>query len=359
MAALDSIEVWGYKSIQHMRLDLGPLNVLIGANGAGKSNVISLFTFLNELLEQRLNVYVGRMGGASQVLHHGPKTTAQLRIDLRFGQNGYSAKLLPTATDRFIFQSEEGQYFGSGHDRAFTEPLGTGHNESRLRERTDKPVIDYVVRSIASWRLFHFHDTSDTAVLKRPGPIHDNQTLRPDASNLAAFLYRLQRTHTDHYHTIRDTLRQIAPFFADFSLRPDPLNPEMIRLEWQDRSSDAYFSAASLSDGTLRFICLATLLLQPTLPTTIVIDEPELGLHPAAIGVLAGLLESAATQTQVIVATQSVSLISQFAPETLVVIDRENGHSTVQRITDAQLNGWLEDYSLGEIWEKNLIGGRP
>jgi len=176
---------------------------------------------------------------------------------------------------------------------------------------------------------------------------------------LAAFLYLLQETQPDYYRQIVETVRLVAPFFNDFVLRPNPFNEDKIQLEWQEKGSDGPFSANYLSDGTLRFICLATLLQQPNLPTTILIDEPELGLHPYAIVVLANMLRSAATQTQVIISTQSVPLVNQFTPEDIIVVDRQDGQSTFERRSTANLEAWLDDYGVGDLWEKNLLGGRP
>src|SRR2546427_3037694 len=158
---------------------------------------------------------------------------------------------------------------------------------------------------------------------------------------------------------MRETITQVAPFFNDFALRPDPTPKESIRLEWREKGSDFPFRAAHLSDGTLRFICLATLLLQPTPPSTVLIDEPELGLHPYAITVLASLLKSASTKTQVIVSTQSVPLVNQLQPEDILVVDRAQGQSTFRHLGSEELKDWLEDYGLGDLWEKNLFGGRP
>ncbi|HEX3051727.1 MAG TPA: AAA family ATPase, partial [Aggregatilineaceae bacterium] len=210
-----------------------------------------------------------------------------------------------------------------------------------------------------SWKLYQFHDTSESARVKQTGEIGDNAFLRPDAGNLAAFLFMLQEAHPEDYSRIVKAIQMVAPFFDDFNLRPSPLNPNKIQLEWREKGSDDYFNASMLSDGTLRFMCMATLLLQPNLPSTILIDEPELGLHPYAITLLTGLLRSAAAQTQVIVATQSVPLVNQFTPEDIVVVDRLAGQSTFRRLEAAEIENWMDEYGLGDLWEKNVIGGRP
>ncbi len=362
MSSLDHIEIKGFKSIREMDLELRSLNVLIGANGAGKTNFISVFELLNQIVEGSLQIFVGKSGGADALLHFGQKTTEEMVIHLRFGRNGYEATLVPSISGSLIFAGEHCWFYGVGYPKPYDVFLGSGHKETQLPAEVRKPrgkIATHVLDSLKSWKVYHFHDTSESAKVKQTGDIGDNAVLRPDASNLAAFLYLLQERYWEHYDRIVKTTRLAAPFFDDFDLRPSPLNPNKIQLEWREKGSDAYFNTYALSDGTLRFICLATLLLQPKLPSTILIDEPELGLHPYAITLLASLLQSAATKTQVIVSTQSVPLVNQFSPEDIIVVDREEGQSVFKRLEVQEMAGWLEEHGLGDLWEKNIIGGRP
>jgi predicted ATPase len=142
-------------------------------------------------------------------------------------------------------------------------------------------------------------------------------------------------------------------------LRPIPSNPNQIQLEWYEKGSDFPFRANSLSDGTIRFICLATLLLQPRLPPLVILDEPELGLHPYAISILYRLLEQASKKSQLLISTQSVTLINYFSPEDVIAVDKEKGSSTFTRLDQLKIEKWMEDYTIGELWEKNIFGGRP
>ncbi|MBN9391319.1 MAG: AAA family ATPase [Chloroflexi bacterium] len=361
---LDRIKVKGFKSIKEMDLELGSLNVLIGANGAGKSNFIGVFRLINQIIEENLQFYVRQAGGANVLLHYGRKKTTSLEIELFFGLNSYKAELVPSADDSLFFGDERCffQAPNSKYDQPFQEILGRGHKESLLEERiliNSSKIAEHVLDALQSWKVYHFHDTSENARIKQTNKINDNAYLKPDAANLAAFLYLLKETQRYSYERIIKVIQLAAPFFDDFVLRPSPLNPENIQLEWREKNDDGYFNASSLSDGTLRFICLATLLLQPELPATILIDEPELGLHPYAITLLAGLLESASIKSQIIISTQSVPLVNHFSPENIIVVDRKDNQSTFTPLKTRDLNLWLEDYSLGEIWEKNLIGGRP
>jgi predicted ATPase len=361
MRKLDRIKLEGFKSIREMELDLRLLNVLIGANGAGKSNFISAFRLLNQIVERHLQSFVGKAGGADALLYFGHKSTDKINIELTFGDNAYKCILAPSTGDTLIFEEEVCLYKPEHFHQPFFENLGGGHRESRLEKHASQDVVSYILKIIRDWQVYHFHDTGDAARVKKTGDINDNEALRPDASNLAAFLYRLKERHSIHYRNIVQTIRLAAPFFDDFRLRPSPLSPDKILLEWKERDSDVHMNASALSDGTLRFMCLATLLMQPAelLPSTILIDEPELGLHPYAITLLSSMLKSAATKTQIIVSTQSVPLVNQFTPEDLLVVDREEGQSIFKRLNAKELSGWLEEYGLGDLWEKNVIGGRP
>jgi predicted ATPase len=363
MHALDRLQIRGFKSIREADLELPRLSVMIGANGAGKSNLIAVFELLHALVHERLQVYVQQAGGADSLLHFGRKNTDELKLRFWFGRNAYECQLLPTAEDSLVFGEETLYFQAPGYSRPYSDLLGSGQLESRLPEAVRKAkrtqIAHHVLTAFESWRVYHFHDTSAAARVKQTGDLEDNEILREHAGNLAAFLYRLRKAEPDVYANIVETIRMVTPFFGKFRLRPSRLNEGKIRLEWQERDSDVYFDAHALSDGTLRFICLATLLLQPNPPTTILLDEPELGLHPFAIAVLADLLRAAAQRTQVIASTQSVTLVNQLSPENLIVVDREGRESCFRRPGADEVASWLDDYSLGELWEKNVIGGRP
>jgi len=359
---ITNITIKGYKSIKILPdFKLDNLNVMIGSNGAGKSNFISLFKVLSEIAEGRLQNLIRKSGGANSFLHFGSKATHDLEVKIDFSPNAYWLKLAPTADDSLFFEEEGCSYHGVGYERPFiTSVLSNDRQESGLSSQPGN-VAASALESIKSWKLYHFHDTSDSSLMKKTGLIDDNSRFRPDASNLAAYLYLLQQKYPYEFANITDTIKSIAPFFDGFVLRPSSLKTDSIQLEWRHKNSDSYFNASSLSDGTLRFICLATLLLQPEekMPTTILIDEPELGLHPAAVQLLANMLASTATRRQIIVSTQSVTLINQMKPDSIIVVDRDEEQSQFRQLTTQELDTWLENYGLGDMWEKNLIAGRP
>ena len=226
--ALDIISIKGFKSIRELdKFELRALNVLIGANGSGKTNFISLFKLLNQILDENLQLFVAQSGGADAFLYFGQKTTDEIIIDLTFGINGYNCVLVPAAGDSLVFSNEEIWFHNKSlYEQPYKETLGTGQKETRLRDysrsQTRTTIADHVLNAIRSWRIYHFHDTSPSAKLKQTGDINDNEALRADASNLAAFLYLLKSEHTSYYKKIISTIRMVAPFFDDFRLRPSP-----------------------------------------------------------------------------------------------------------------------------------------
>lgn len=354
---LSEIVIEGYKSIEHCKIKMGCLNVLIGANGAGKSNFISFFRLIATLLDHRLQSLVGKAGGPDALLHFGRKKTEELNAELYFGDNGYKFVLEATNDNRMMFK-REALWWGPHGD---WRPSG-GHFESNAEEQKKKTrIYEFTVPTMRRWRVYHFHDTSDSARVKQAHRINDNDYLREDGGNLAAFLFRLKKNHVNHYKRIVKTIQMVAPFFGGFYLRPSPDNQDYIQLEWTEKEQDVPFKASELSDGTLRFILLASVMLQPEeyMPSAIIFDEPELGLHPYAINVLAELIKSASSEHQLIISTQSVELVNQFDAEDLIVVDKHKGASTFKRLDTEALGEWLEDYSLGELWKKNLLGGRP
>lgn len=364
MRTLEKLTIKNFKSIREQSLALGPLNVFIGGNGSGKSNLIQVFKFLREILSQNLAGYTATKGGADTLLYFGKKRSPIMEFFLEFTEdetsNAYEVKLIGTDDDSLIITNEVAFYHDKERfpNKPYDRPISSYGKESRLKNDSHM-CTRQVIRDLDSYRVYHFHDTSDRAAVKGTADVEDNRVLRPQAENLAAFLYWMQLKRPDHFANVEDTVRQIAPFFEKFRLAPRALDESKIRLEWKEKGNDAYFNASSLSDGTLRFICLATLLLQPDLPAVILLDEPELGLHPAAVTLLADLLSSAATRTQVIVATQSVTLVNQFEQDAVWTVDREDGQSVFRRLKDEDMATWLDGYALGELWEKNVLGARP
>jgi len=367
-AALKKITIKGFKSIESLvNFELGPLNILIGANGAGKSNFVDFFRMLRAMAQEGLQGFILKAGGVDGFLYLGSAHTRQITARVELCDMAYEFTLSPTAIDKARIDQEVVRDLKANVSFSVEETLESNLRASALGERNefiqqsdDRGIFESIHAPLESCMVYHFHDTSIYAPMRRHQPAYDKEFLRPDASNIAAFLLQLRQKHKGNYDLIRDTVRLIAPFFDDFILEPETMGlEEKVKLAWRQKGSDFPFQPYHLSDGTIRFICLATALLQPNLPATIVIDEPELGLHPDAIGMLAGLIRSAATQTQIIVSTQSPGLLAHFQPEDVVVVNREQGHSTFSRVNTDELREWLNEYSVAELWQKNVLRAGP
>lgn len=384
MGAIKRITVKGFKSIRNLdNFELGPLNIIVGANGAGKSNLIQIFRMLLAMVQKNFQSFISTNGGADSFPHNGLKQTPKIDIGFEFasnsyysaGSNYYNFQLTPTVDEKFLI-NETRRYL----DRAI-QSYGAPSEESRLYDYRNDSSFDgqshgtgyFVFDSISKWMVYHFHDTSANAPMRRSEIIDDHEKLRGDASNIAPFLYHLRKEEIKKenvfainflsernacYKKIVEAVRLVIPFFEDFRLDTFTQGEaEKVKLSWKQIGSDYPMQPYHLSDGSIRFICLATALLQPNPPSTIIIDEPELGLHPEAIGVLAELIKLAAQKTQVIVATQSPLLLDQFSIEDIIVARRKDGASTFERLKEEDYTSWLEDYTVGELWTKNVIQG--
>lgn len=348
------ITLENYKSIKKLDLELKPLNVLIGSNGAGKSNFISFFSLLRKMEAGELKNYVLSKGGQDVFLCYGQKESELLSASLDVMKCKYFFSLMPTVNGFFQFKTEEFMRYSWWN-------TGNSGNESQLYLKDNLGVIGSTrfVEYVKQIQVFHFYDTSDTSPLKAIVANNDNLFLRADGQNLACMIKLIYDKHPEYYKMIVDTIRNVVPDFHDFVIRH---NSEFLSLEWFNKNNvDIPWKAHYLSDGSLRFIALAVLLLMPSelQPQVIIIDEPEIGLHPTALNVLSGLIKRASLGRQVIISTQSATLLSQFEPDDVIVVDKKDKYSEFRRLSNHDLANWLESYTLGELWETNVIGGRP
>ncbi len=363
---LKRIKLEGFKSIVKLDMPMENINILIGANGAGKTNLISLFTFLGNLSHGKLRNYVEAEGGAERFFHFGSRHTSQILIDIKVGSNGYHVEFSPNHDDDSLVFDREFCTF-SQSSRTFSLYPKKGESGFVSGEKAESYYVKKYTREyLEKCRVHHFHDTSSQASFKKTNKLVNYYYLEKDAANLAPFLYHLKtskiESYRQSYQQIVSAIRSVAPFFHDFYLEPvGEEGDQSIILRWTHSKHEAPFSANVLSDGTARFICLATLFLQPVSrrPDTIILDEPELGLHPAALDVLADIIRATSRETQVICSTQSVAFANLFAPEDFIVVDSKDGVSEFRRLEKEPLEDWLQEYGMGDIWSKNLIGGRP
>jgi predicted ATPase len=368
---LKSLTLKGFKTYRDLeRFDPQQLSVLVGGNGAGKSNLMSFFALLYRMMADpgELQLAVSEAGGASRILHDGPKVTesmrARLELETEQGVNFYEFRLSYAANDTLIFTDETWGFQRPGYPNPQSGGNVAGHKESELKDRAffGSDQLAYTVRNLLRKCVaYQFHDTSFTSGMRRKASRVDNQFLHRDGSNLASFLYRLGLGSPPErlaYKRIQDSVRQLLPFFAEFVLEPE--NGHVL-LQWREQGSEEIFAASQASDGMLRILALMTLLGQPeeALPAILMLDEPELGLHPQAIMLLGGMIRRVSESCQVMVATQSVSLVDEFTLDQIVVLSRPGRASTLKRLNEQEYETWLSDYSSGELWRKNVFEGGP
>lgn len=358
---LNYIEISGYKSFKKIELDLNAINILIGANGSGKSNLISFFKMVHALFNKQLQRYIIEEK-ADNLLYFGRKTTEKMYGKLLFSNdtknnNAFWFSLAQTKTGGLYIEAE-----GSGYNVMKNNDSQNYYIHSNIEESwvpdSNAYRDNYLKKYLANIQIYHFHDTSATSMLRKECDINDNIYLKADGRNLPAFLYYLKLEHPIIFKRIEKTIQSIAPYIDRLILEPSRLNKKEIELRWVDRGDlNSNFSAYQFSDGTLRFIALTTVLLQPDPPSVIIIDEPELGLHPQAIVKLAALIKMASSKTQIIISTQSVNLVDCFDPENIITVDKDTKENqSVFKHLDAQnLKIWLEDHTLGELWKRNIL----
>ena len=365
---LKRIEVSGFKSIgtneNAQKIDLDNINIIIGANGAGKSNFVSFFKMLNYMMTKSFQDYVAKNGFAENILHFGSKETPVISAELFFENdnftNGYFFTLVKSldtlifSEEKLICNKEEYGLAGGQKESYFVSDFFKHRNERALK------------KILTKCKVYQFHDTSDSSHIRSASRIEQGGWLLSDGGNVAPFLYMLRNSEafSKYYDRIVKYIQYVIPQFSDFVLRPSVRNLEYINLEWRQNGEPEYTLGVNhLSDGSIRFIALATLLLQPPelMPNVILIDEPELGLHPQAIDILASMIKMAAQNSQIIVATQSARLLDSFSLDKIIVVenDKVSNSSHFKHLNEDEFSDWLEEYSNSQLWEKNILGGQP
>lgn len=355
---MDSIKIKGYKSFRELTVPLKKINLLIGANGSGKSNFLSLFELLGNIYDRRLAQSVMQAGGVDKILHQGRKVTERAEISVVEGRNSYILSLMESDGNLVVASESLGYqpYWGRWSFNVISEFVP----EATLKGYVGLRRGEYINEYISQIRKFHFHDTGRRSPFTADADIqNDSYRLYANGENIAAILLKIRENNQATYRRIIRVIQSVAPFFNDFYL--EPTEAGKVRLQWQDKFSDMIYGPTDLSDGTIRFIALAVLFMQPDLPKVIIIDEPELGLHPVAIEKLAGLIKMAANRgTQIIAATQCAELISNFEPEDILTVNQRDGHTEIRRLDADSLGRWLDEYTIGDLWKQKIMkGGQP
>ena len=370
--AIESVRIKGFRSLADMEIKgmSRGATVLIGANGSGKSNLLRFLEMMGWMLDlRRLREYIARHGGADDQLFGGRRTTSgiEAQVDVRTtdGQVEYGFALECTDGDRFVFAKEAYRVAKSGQatDMPWGQIDDTRYREARVSERTngDGPRPEAARALVELFRrcpIYQFHDTSFDSRMKVSWDTADSGRLRGDGANLAPVLSLLERKDKPRFEMICRYIGLAVPVFSRFQIEEEY---GKVQLRWKHKDMDKTMGAHMTSDGMLRFFALVTLLNLPPemLPSVLLLDEPELGLHPAAITLIGAMIDTVAMDRQVIAATQSPLLVDNFRLDEIIVLELEKGRTTVRRFDESEYGQWLDEYSTGELWQKNVLGGRP
>lgn len=362
---LKELKIKGFKSIafdKPLTIKFNDITILLGANGAGKSNIISFFKMLGYMTTEKLQAFIAQAGSSQLFLHYGIKKTPTLDAKIRFEKtsncyDSYHFTLTHAVPNRLILNFEEIEYANGAKASPYRRALNSNFNETALNSgNTDTRIL---LDLLSGCKVYQFSDSSSNSPMRQASTVESAHYLQSEANNLASFLYYLKNNYNEFYKKIVAYTRSVSPQFQDFYLEPEN---KFISLRWTDTSANDYvFIADQLSDGTIRFIALATLLLQPqeTMPRIILIDEPELGLHPYAINQLVEMIKDASKHAQVVIATQSPALIDGFDLENITIVEHDGTSSVARKLDTTEYAEWLDEYLPSELWNKNVLGGRP
>lgn len=391
----DYIKIEGFRSLKLVELNLCPLTVLIGPNGSGKSNFLDLLSLIGEGATGGLGEGIAKRGGFDNIafkgqpgdvfteFHYKPegvfqeeKAPVYFKVKLKkvgsgariwFEQVSKAPAYHPTSLT-LMHRDKDGCMFRSiktGLKEELEEEGKALESDSefaifQVKDQDKYPTPYKLLRQLQDWTFYRDIDVGIEAPIRQPGLVRPTVRLASSGANLASVLYSIQQQHPATWKEIEELLETVYPEFHSITFPPEGGDGKVV-LRWWERpyEREGGFSASLLSDGTLKLLCLIAILKSPDPPPLICIDEPELGLHPDWIKVVAELLQSAATRTQLVVATHSPQLVSKLSPEYIIVTDKEGGQTVFRSLAQEDLTKWLKEFNLGELWLAGHLGGRP
>lgn len=359
-----SVSIAGFRSLRQVEnLQLPQLAVLIGANGSGKSTLIRFFEMLSWMLKaQKLQEFVLRQGGGDDQFFMGARQTplirAEIRLETHAGFNDYRFSLEHlSASDTVMVGGEAYRYSDKTKQSEARWQTIPGSGKEALLPTKTSTTAKTICHLLRQCTTYQFHDTSEKASIRMRWDVTDSVRLRSDGGNLAPVLLSLRENHLKRYQLIVRQIQRVLPTFKDFVLEP---NYGKVDLRWIGQQSDKVFGAHLTSDGSLRLFCLLTLLNLPPeqLPDVMFFDEPELGLHPHAITLVAETLKRLAKTRQIFIATQSPYMVDCFELENIIVASATQGETVLRNLPREQFQQWLDDeYQISDIWLQQAVGG--
>lgn len=380
MSRFKRVGIKGLRRLQSIDLHLRPLTVMIGPNGVGKTSILDVFSFLSASAAGKMNEKMNEMGGIGSLLTHGKANTLVFSIDMDvpgYEPLVYELSLTPKGVSYSIITETLSQE--RPHAPTFMH-ISSSHDDIRYYEvdqrRLVRPTWEYnafetslsqvpkmfkqpedLRRTLSSSTLYHVLNVDSRAPVRLPQQMRPAELPGKDGEDLVPLLYYLRESDRDRFEAVEDALKAAFPGFE--SLTFPPVAAGVLAMIWRDKNFDKPFYVHQLSEGMLRFLWLTSLLQSPGLTAVTMIDEPEVSLHPELLSLLADLLREASRRTNILVATHSDRLIRFLDPKEVVVMDiSEDGAATAVWADTLDLDEWLKEYTLDEVWRKGRMGGR-
>lgn len=381
------IKIEGFRRLHRVDLSMRPLMVVIGANGVGKSSLLDALSILSASAAGKLNQMLGQMGGLLDILSRNKAREVRFLASMEvpgYQPLEYDFQIEPrgpgyTISRETLTQAKTGSSVPFKHiDSSYADIRYYDITEKKLVRRNQPLRPEWVFdpfesslsqvpkmfnqpeelrHVLSSMTKYHVLDVSSKALVKLPQQMKPAYLPGPDGEDLIPYLYSLRETTKDCFEAIEDTLKTAFPGFE--SLNFPPAAAGLLSLTWKERQFKSPLYIHQLSEGTLRFLWLVSLLHSPNLSTVTMIDEPEVSLHPELLSILADLMRAASSRTQLIVATHSDRLVRFLEPKEVVVMDlNEEGFTSANWADSLDLDAWLDEYSLDEVWRMGRMGGR-
>lgn len=382
MRKIKEIHIAGFRRLRDIHIEMRPMMVLIGANSVGKTSILDAMSLLSASAAGKMNTALNSIGGVADLATRGQERKITLgaemdcpgynplhyQLDVETRGQGYAIPcetLTQEGGDKYnapfkhIDSNNENTSYFDQIEKKLVRP-NWEHNPlesslSQVPKMFQQP--EEFRRTLSSISQYHVLDVGPRSPVKLPQQMKPARLPGEDGEDLVSFLYNLRESDRHRYETIEDTLRAAFPGFECLNFPPAAAG--MISLTWKEKQFKDPFYAHQLSEGTLRFLWLVSLLQSPNLSAVTMIDEPEVSLHPELLSLLTDCLREASQSTQLIVATHSDRLIRFLEPHEVVVMDvDEDGCAQVQWADQMDLEKWLKEYSLDEVWRMGQMGGR-
>ncbi len=382
MSKINRIKIGGFRRLREIDLPVRPFMVLIGANGVGKTSFLDAFSLLSASASGNLNSMLSQLGGIANLLTRGKSEEFSFLVDMEVpGHQPLEYELYLSPKGHSYSISKE---ILSQQRESYSQPfkhIDSSDGDIRYYEIMENRLVrpdwehnpletslsqvpkmfrqpEELRRILATTTHYHVLDVGPRAPVKLPQPMKPATLPGADGEDLVPYLYYLREGDKDRFDAILDSLRTAFPDFEELNF--PPVAAGVLAMTWKDKKIPTKpIFLNELSEGTLRFLWLVSLLQSPSLSTITMIDEPEVSLHPELLSLLADLMREASNRTQLIVATHSDRFIRFLRPEEVVVMDIDDDGGTTATWADSlDLERWLAEYSLDEVWRMGRMGGR-